>query len=1466
MVYFPPDLEALSAAEWYNLLISTKPNDIIRPYKDSESSFIEVSFPCLIKQFKDSTGINENRIKSCDSLGVWILRATQVSDDQIKLRLDGLLNIEVANYLFYYILDFWTESSGPLGNSLRELFLKLLIFFKKSKTAAQRTRLFESWTLYILDQSYTLRVVYFILEHLSKEIDATYIIRRKPEFFSQTIPLMNNSTLTNPAGKAIQTILKQLYISMDKNDAEWLKLWQEPVISSLLDERLRKNVQIYLLPYLFKISSNAYQIFIRSFIDNSSSDISCVLGCLRIGQELGLIEEPFHGSDALIDLSIIKALLAGESDQLRIGALAIITASNKNSKPIHPYVFEIVINHLSSFSLLEDMETRDEIFAILKQFISRARDSAYGLNRDCNKLQKKDSDVTKRLLEDKQVQLQQYLSFFKSLVQFLKTEIRPAVSHHRKDFAYKVYHGLLRAGLDNTLDPQHFDKLHLEFPFRIDLYDKDFLRFLVDNITDDFEDIRKRSVELLLMSPHSLRDSFSPNDLKFIRNRAFAMLKDIKSRRCDGGARVLSYLFLGHSSNNRGMATELLNDLNLQLKTAIQKAETDLVRAVSEESTHGYFEAFRLLFECLDFSLFDPNFIQSLVDDLLSHSHRIWAIVKDVLSHDSPEGNLPGDFKDSHQSQFEASYGSATQLLLSYSWRSVKESSNLLRVLLEKVPNSFLQDEKVVACGDLILSQLAIVRHPGAFSSVYPTFITCCNRCNRSGSSLSCQPRKWLENNISLIQSKSQFITRRSGGLPFLITAVLTSEIDDERPLLQYTFNSLIEIAQSPIVVNESERIDLPQVNAFNCIRSIYLESQLATIALPYINDALELSLSKFADPTWAVRNCAVMLFATLQGRLFGSKKVQGFLPTVAERTFFSKYRGVRDILLMNLNIVASSKETEKQEMVFPILTIISRLQVRQGYNGLEELKPFVLHFLASNDWQVREMAAEAYPAFVLADDLFSESCRLLDGCLLSNQNQLFGFLTAIKVLLTKGVIRMNTTEVSFPPRLVQKVCAKAIYLVRHNPCAVTTKLAVQLLQIVSKDYEQISFDVIESLSSWYIIQETSTIGSLNGAKQLLASHILRYLLNFHLVLDDRESLRDLLLLSINSNFDETCLTALKFAEENVSKLDEDVTGPLVQVLWGLINSSLWSHVKATALILLEKLLVTFSFEDKDISNRIHVLFPFIEDHNSEDIKCSALISLAPYVARWVSLPEVYERNQDINFIRWFNAVRSLSCEEMPFPVRQAAFNSMASFLKVVEDKSSHFFSRVFLLAYFRLWDDDEELRIVAAKFFSYILNIDYAVPDKMTKEVIRHFDNHLSQHTDILYQIVLNFDLGQKRLKRYIDNNTLLFTVEKHNFYQDDILLKRQLNQLLLKNISRITETERCQLYERIKDSENELRFFVDREDSYLGWLKEEDLFVSLCIIIQDLDMFGICWKDLRKGLELKQLHPLVSSILLQI
>ena len=153
------------------------------------------------------------------------------------------------------------------------------------------------------------------------------------------------------------------------------------------------------------------------------------------------------------------------------------------------------------------------------------------------------------------------------------------------------------------------------------------------------------------------------------------------------------------------------------------------------------------------------------VEKAIDFCEKAWEAVRGILCVDSPEGNEIGTSVDDNVTLNDKD-------ALSFSWRTLKESRyakmlfdrNFTLTISSLLLQAILATDKTIPpesdprhivglglddferLGHLILTQLAELRHRGAFSTVAQTFAACCLHCSRhTESKIQGLPRRWYK-------------------------------------------------------------------------------------------------------------------------------------------------------------------------------------------------------------------------------------------------------------------------------------------------------------------------------------------------------------------------------------------------------------------------------------------------------------------------------------------------------------------------------------------------------------------------------------------------------------------------------------------------------------------------------------------------------------------------------------------------
>ena len=99
-----------------------------------------------------------------------------------------------------------------------------------------------------------------------------------------------------------------------------------------------------------------------------------------------------------------------------------------------------------------------------------------------------------------------------------------------------------------------------------------------------------------------------------------------------------------------------------------------------------------------------------------------------------------------------------------------------------------------------------------------------------------------------LIYETASKLTRRSAGLPALVTGILCSNPD--LPLFRRVMDELLEISRIPSRQDKvNQEIELPQVHAMNCLKDVFTNTKIGPRTKPYVMPSLGLAVDCIGSP-----------------------------------------------------------------------------------------------------------------------------------------------------------------------------------------------------------------------------------------------------------------------------------------------------------------------------------------------------------------------------------------------------------------------------------------------------------------------------------------------------------------------------------------------------------------------------------------------------------------------------------------
>ncbi|CAO2651647.1 Nn.00g042170.m01.CDS01 [Neocucurbitaria sp. VM-36] len=858
-----------------------------------------------------------------------------------------------------------------------------------------------------------------------------------------------------------------------------LPLWIEPVVQTLHDwpDRIQE-FKTHVFPHCFLPNIEEYMRFL-SYLHfdthvhtegtlpgqlrtsdhlknglNGPEEFRILLAAVETGKELTIIRDIDHRTckditvqDGAIHIPdvVFGGWMSHPEPEVRLAGMFLSVYSASVTRPITGGVFKSLQRNLVHLHTETDANFRREVHGYTQKLFDRLRASTATLTKakfkrstsHPGRLPFPSECANHEMLHRKYSQqdlLTEALDFVVWYIRFLEWEMRSTASYQRRITALRSLTIVLRSGVDPGVPQSHLSKSaqgQLPWAHGLQIGNVKLIRVLLDLILDPFDDIRDSAISVLQLClialPEARKSAVLATIPRFLSRAETAMLRTGRADQADGVARAYGLIFsLASESREDFRDTRFSSKLRLfehlkrQLDSTLDIAQNNLSEAVNGRPVHGIYAALRYIVDQNDFYADLSNASKESYEqwiqlhrEVVASIEKLWSYVYHVLCADAPEGHVPDEMED------ETSLD--TKEILSYSWRGLKEASTLLRTVISKAPvgnneRSVITPELFERLGRLCFTQLLELRHRGAFSTVSQTFATFCRRCVSSDiPALRALPETWYQETLRSIQDKAGAITRRSAGIPALMSGIMAAEPQPGGKLFPRAMQDLIAEASVEAKSENIEESRLPQVHALNCIKEIFTTSRLSVASEAYIGQGLELAAKTLNSNIWPIRNCSLMLFKALIERLLGSDEAQDWKEHQRAKTSrfsFDDYPSLLNILsdLLDPNgPLKQSIETTPDnnspldlhgaEGVFPALQILR--QARPPEASLGPIVESVEKLLASPHWHLRDMAARTVVSLQSIPELYSAGFLLL-GDVPKCHNAQHGKLLTVKYMFRK--------------------------------------------------------------------------------------------------------------------------------------------------------------------------------------------------------------------------------------------------------------------------------------------------------------------------------------------------------------------------------------------------------------------------------------------------------------------------------
>ncbi|KNC99997.1 uncharacterized protein SPPG_04346, partial [Spizellomyces punctatus DAOM BR117] len=1380
-----------------------------------------------------------------------------------------LVRAPVIEKLFGYVFDQWEDPIDTVQHKLKDLFVGLLDVLHVQYVDIDTDLHVQMMINGLLKADWHRKVKYDLLSLMLSKVRPQALLRLRADFLEHCFAVMTNIMLASRISAFINRFIKEALSDIgveDESSAQANEFWVNPVCIALTSESLviRKICSENMIHIILKEKHCSFQLLMNALqhgvyskdATGSAFRLHGTIAVVKAARMLGLLE---LSSFLAENRDMVEQAISHPDANLRVDVLALLCETRQGTADFSEEELFALKKYLLISLDSQSPEFRQRVQAYLVKLLRRIRRAMYSNWRDYlsrkmyidehAKASSKPSNLDQmtEIANDLNRRLIMKRDFLAWLGDSTVASLFPGCSFQRTTCNLYLMTTILESE-DSTIDVN--TKVNLaEVPDYPTLANRETVQVLLAIIFNDtYAPNREKAFELLMQFPAPLAGIVSVRSIQTLLAKGIAWISSIRSHESDTGATVVRLVFAKYV---KGMQMYLDVDTKLKLARGgcpmayfvkqlmellarnIDIAAKNLYLSASGHPMHGLFRALQNVLLEIDFgaAAIQANIEewQRLVRDIMNLIKSGCDAVLSVCADESPEGNLPASFADMQQNMEDliveagaassgpySDRGSQAQLILYSCFHTIKETTAVIQALICRTPlplsqsdsESLVTFEQIVESGDQLRTLLASIRHRGAFSAVHVCFASVCATLLSSGKEFLVElPKAWLDGFLAQVVSVDVSITRRSAGLPLGVLAIVSAPVPSRKLLLTSALNKLFAIGMQDVPAHANERLDLPQVHAYNVIRAILQDAEVASEVRDHIGEAFALSIKGFSSRSFPIRNCAAMLFSTLITKALGTKKSRdemNIVNTVTGREFFVRFPKLHSLLLQQLTeAVEKLEEGEVHPALYPILTILARLKpsVLEGSDTLMTLSAFgtvVARCAMAAIFKVREMSARAYAPLILSSNLIPSVERLIQQGKSASQNHLHGALLQIQYLLRvhlasdvagkdirrDATIRLPTVFLAASDIALNNSCpvTKALYL------SIVTEFFIQAAWVRDEVDEENELDALATQHFVNIRQtfrdyalealrrdgEAAFMGySVRRAQALLVLRCLavcppnadqgtRIILD---LLDDREY--------------EVQLATIGFIKDHIH------TNTCVNITSAQIKQKLRSLVLSASVyyqVVQEaaKLLVQMELSDPsdgpiELENFANSILQVLSSSPKPHLAESILPLLGMEVHKVHVAPEALQDPQTLS-TSYVKIIQFWCRDEQPLAVRASVVTSLQNVIPVIDRlEESNVVDILFLLDQL-LQDDDPDIRECTARIVSSMLKFKQPVTASRCRTLLGF---HIATHpwaggfelvVERFQKVLLNHDI-KTILAGESQSTDVLFAQEEHNSRREEFV-----------------------------------------------------------------------------------------------
>ncbi|CAG8450599.1 4907_t:CDS:10 [Racocetra fulgida] len=805
--------------------------------------------PTIITYFCDNAITSQTKVMAFETMGMWlqeteiILRGSNVNNNEV-LEIQAIFDSQNLDKLMSYV---WNNCDDPVDAiQYKTIFEKLLdilsIKRKYENTDDCYNQFFSNLLKQLLLMDPYRKVKYVLLLLLLPRVRTNVFLKIQVDFVQRTLEVLHNTTIAPRSSQLLasffeqslkellETSTKQIEPNNEKKKTsemqkeavinDWIDLWLTPVCQCLTspNDTLRNNIGGFILKPLFKVDPLSfwkildiikYNKLSNDFVKDEHYRLNALIIIIKTARSLDLVDDESDScDDKKIKLQSLRNAIYHIDPNLRIDVLGLISESQKSTTEVTSTELSLLKSFFELNLNSTSPEFRQKMYGHLNKLFFRLQGNLYAQWRDYKSLLKyvennsstiKNIKVSQALLEAEQLKHKIDVSqnFLNWLIELLVASLYPGASFQRVSCALKIFIILIRTfGLRNesSFPKEYVDKQNesSSFPFQLPLVTTRNVQLILNCLMNSFDEIRTLSYEILEMFPSPLPGIKLFDDVQEILLWAFQLMTSTRAGESDSGATIFSLIFSKY-------VLKLGYDLDVELDKS--PPVSSLSSEFNDKST-------------------------AFIGKLMVLLEKQIKIASQNLLLASRKYPMHG-----------------TLLALQYIFQKLDYNSTIIKYNLMEW--RVVHDKVISLTNQVCQIVLEILSDPSPEGNVPASFQEMDEFIEEfvySSNDVDVESDEGPKHqeDICAITTNSISITRRSAGLPLCILAIVSSEPSTQKILLPWAMKTLLDIGSQNISSDgdiDQQIVDLPQVHAFNILRTIFMDAKLGADVLPYVSD-----------------------------------------------------------------------------------------------------------------------------------------------------------------------------------------------------------------------------------------------------------------------------------------------------------------------------------------------------------------------------------------------------------------------------------------------------------------------------------------------------------------------------------------------------------------------------------------------------------------------------------------------------